>query len=81
MRENCGRCVYCLDEGWGPNPDVPGIEGMIKPFRRRMVVCQKCGNKRCPHATDHELACTESNDPGQLGSQYGTPLPALLVQS
>jgi len=36
-----------------------------------MVVCQQCGNKRCPHATDHLYACTGSNDPGQVGSVYG----------
>lgn len=36
----------------------------------RMIVCPTCGNKRCPHATDHMLACTNSNDPGQTGSRY-----------
>jgi len=36
-----------------------------------MVLCQTCGNKRCPHATDHRNACTGSNDPGQRGSLYG----------
>lgn len=36
----------------------------------RMIVCPKCGNKRCPHATDHTLDCTKSNDPGQEGSRY-----------
>ena len=36
----------------------------------RMVVCPICGNKRCPHATDHELECTNSNEPGQKGSAY-----------
>jgi hypothetical protein len=36
----------------------------------RMVVCSTCGNKRCPHATDHRLACTNSNEPGQPGSAY-----------
>jgi hypothetical protein len=35
-----------------------------------MVVCPTCGNKRCPKATDHNLACTNSNEPGQLGSVY-----------
>lgn len=35
-----------------------------------MVVCAICGNKRCPHATDHNLACTNSNEPGQKGSVY-----------
>ena len=36
----------------------------------RMIVCPTCGNKRCPHSTDHNLACTNSNDPGQPGSRY-----------
>ncbi len=36
-----------------------------------MIVCNICGNKRCPHATDHELQCTNSNEPGQKGSYYG----------
>ena len=36
----------------------------------RMIVCAKCGNKRCPHATDHRNACTGSNEPGQPGSSW-----------
>jgi hypothetical protein len=39
--------------------------------RHLFIVCQVCGNKRCPKATDHELACTGSNEPGQAGSFYG----------
>lgn len=39
--------------------------------RTRMIVCETCGNKRCPHATDTSLACTGSNAPGQAGSKYG----------
>jgi len=39
-------------------------------FGRLFVTCAKCGNKRCPHATDHRLECTKSNDPGQKGSAY-----------
>ena len=35
-----------------------------------MILCEKCGNKRCPHASDHNLACTKSNEPGQPGSIY-----------
>ena len=35
-----------------------------------MKLCFLCGNKRCPHATDSELACTGSNEPGQIGSRY-----------
>lgn len=36
-----------------------------------MILCPTCGNKRCPHATDHRHACTGSNEPGQPGSWYG----------
>jgi hypothetical protein len=36
----------------------------------RMIVCARCGNKRCPHATDHAEECTNSNAPGQPGSIY-----------
>lgn len=39
----------------------------------RMVLCQMCGNKRCPHANDHRNACTGSNEPGQPGSSYAAP--------
>ena len=35
-----------------------------------MILCPQCGNKRCPHSTDHNLACTNSNEPGQPGSRY-----------
>lgn len=41
------------------------------PLPIRMVLCSICGNKRCPHATDHRLGCTNSNEPGQDGSKYG----------
>ena len=40
------------------------------PPNIRMIVCAKCGNKRCPHANDHRNACTGSNDVGQPGSAY-----------
>lgn len=36
----------------------------------RFVVCPECGNKRCPHANDHNNACTGSNEPWQVGSAY-----------
>lgn len=42
----------------------------------RMVVCPDCGNKRCPHATDHRNACTNSNEPGQPGSSFENCRPA-----
>ncbi len=39
-------------------------------FRDRMIVCSKCGNKRCPKATFHGNECTGSNASGQPGSLY-----------
>lgn len=36
----------------------------------KMILCSMCGNKRCPHASDHRLSCTGSNEPGQSGSVY-----------
>ncbi len=29
----------------------------------RMVLCPTCGDKRCPHATNHENACAGSSEP------------------
>lgn len=49
------------------------VEQENSPFplsSSRMIFCPKCGNKRCPHASDHNLDCTNSNDPGQPGSVY-----------
>lgn len=37
---------------------------------QRMILCPDCGNKRCPKASDHTLACTNSNESGQPGSVY-----------
>lgn len=37
-----------------------------------MILCETCGNKRCPHANDKAMDCTNSNDPGQKGSAYET---------
>lgn len=39
-------------------------------YNMRMIVCETCGNKRCPHATNHINACTGSNEPGQKGSSW-----------
>lgn len=32
------------------------------PDYQFMLVCQKCGNKRCPHASDHRNECIGSNE-------------------
>ena len=44
---------------------------LMKPLYRPFMACKACGNKRCPKATDCELPCTNSNEPGQPGSIYG----------
>ena len=38
---------------------------LLDQLSRVMILCPTCGNKRCPHATDHRLTCTNSNEPGQ----------------
>ena len=68
--EDCNNCYECLkdkrinmrlkdDTFW----DMPLIAN-------RMILCGECGNKRCPHATDHRYTCTGSNEPRQTGSRY-----------
>jgi hypothetical protein len=61
------------------NKDVMiNIEPGFTVLSAKMIICPTCGNKRCPHATDHRLACSGSNESGQLGSRYGEyPHPAL----
>jgi hypothetical protein len=46
------------------------LDPSVYPARREMILCPACGNKRCPRATNHNHACTNSNDPGQAGSEY-----------
>jgi hypothetical protein len=41
----------------------------------RFVVCPDCGNKRCPKAHNHTLACTNSNAVGQAGSSWADVKP------
>lgn len=42
-----------------------GAVGVLSDLE--MVVCSRCGNKRCPHASNHRMACTGSNEPGRVG--------------
>lgn len=65
MSDNCGNCHKCLEGKvicYGPYEIAEALT--------RMIVCPNCGNKRCPKASDHNLACTDSNEPGQPGSVY-----------
>lgn len=57
----CG-CYNCMNK----IKDARGWPLTMSTF----IVCPECGSKRCPRATDHNLACTDSNDPGQPGSRY-----------
>ena len=57
--ETCGGCWSCV------NRFAQLVGTNLWPAQVGMIVCPDCGNKRCPHATDHANACTGSNDPGQ----------------
>lgn len=59
-------CHKCIKEN-----QVKLVDG--SPFllsSQQMILCPECGNKRCPHASDHDLDCTNSNEPGQKGSIF-----------
>jgi hypothetical protein len=62
--EDTCTCHRCIEE-----------KNLITPWgfplsSGRMILCPECGNKRCPKASDHRHACTNSNEPGQPGSIY-----------
>lgn len=50
MKASC-RCAKC-------EPIKLGV-----PSSMRLILCERCGNKRCPHAHDHEMLCLDSNEP------------------
>jgi len=66
MSERPCLCIRCCTER-SENRRV--FDGLNHPHGFRFA-CEKCGNKRCPHHTDHRLACTGSNETGQPGSIY-----------
>lgn len=59
----CG-CMRCYSERGAGEP----LSITIRPGFR--YACEVCGNKRCPHHTDHRLACANSNETGQPGSAF-----------
>lgn len=59
------KCHKCM-----ASVRVPFGDSTVPYAMTRMILCPVCGNKRCPHASDHELACTGSNESGQPGSVY-----------
>ena len=62
--DGSGCCCYRCTQESGRT-----VNGLPEEMTR-MIVCPRCGNKRCPHASDHRNACTNSNEPGQPGSIY-----------
>lgn len=58
----CHRCIR--------DHQITGPGGVLSLNLTMMICCPSCGNKRCPHASDHRLPCTRSNAPGQSGSIY-----------
>lgn len=67
---SCYRClVQRQEEKWQIGDFLPTFPVDV------MMTCTCCGSKRCPHATDHNLPCTGSNEPDQPGSRYTTPTP------
>lgn len=66
-QHDCYRCAY---EQAAQTEDAIGRALLLGG---RMFLCPTCGNKRCPKATDHRHDCTDSNEPGQVGSNYGVP--------
>jgi hypothetical protein len=66
---DCG-CFKCTKARCDADP-ISGIDHrMTRYFLTDRDNCETCGNKRCPHATDHANACTCSNELGQEGSRY-----------
>lgn len=68
----CG-CIKCTDvraKDEMKNAAEKGLRGIsLMPLGFRYA-CEICGNKRCPHHSDHELICSGSNEPGQTGSVF-----------
>ena len=60
---DCG-CLRCA------SARTVGLSFEEQAFLPHRFACEICGNKRCPHHTDHTLACSGSNATGQKGSVY-----------
>ena len=65
--DGCRRCVATEAQ---MIEDLVGHADQMAHLQQTLILCPTCGNKRCPHATDHLNDCTGSNEPGQPGSVY-----------
>lgn len=64
-------CIKCCNERLFKSPSDDDLHFAIgRTFENFRYACEICGNKRCPHHSNHELACTGSNELGQPGSVY-----------
>ena len=63
MTGGTADCAICEDE--------QRDRGEVEWWFRSFMICNDCGNKRCPRATWHANPCSGSNDSGQVGSYYG----------
>jgi len=77
-----GRAIDLLDSRAGLCPCFACKHDRMAPgtMVREMVVCPKCGNKRCPKAAFHGSKCTNSNDLGQLAEPDAAPVAAPPAQ-
>lgn len=69
MSTEC-TCQTCWTDRNNAQEPVRVGDALFHPIGAPFIVCATCGNKRCPHATDHRNPCTNSNEPGQKGSVY-----------
>jgi len=65
----CG-CLKCQKDRREQSAPADLHEALASFYRYFRYACELCGNKRCPHHTNHRLPCTNSNEPGQQGSAY-----------
>ena len=65
---DCG-CVSCHRVNQ-KNKDLLSTDKVNQFYEYFRYACEICGNKRCPHHSDHRLTCTSSNEPGQEGSIF-----------
>ena len=69
--ETCG-CMTCYEKRL-ESRNLDFKEHVLALYEAEMhfrYACEICGNKRCPHHSNHLLPCTNSNEPGQPGSKF-----------
>lgn len=68
------KMIRVIEANWKASASTPncGCYVCSSPAQRAttFILCEVCGNKRCPHGTWHAHACTNSNKSGQPGSRY-----------